>query len=304
MTMNSSPSRKILREIVAFFYYYTGFHYFLMKSYDKRKATILVYHDPSPEVLRAHLEYLSGTFTFIPLGTLVKAIKNKYWSAIPPNSLVLTFDDGHKGNHALLDLFKTYRVQPTLSLCSHIVNTNRHFWWNNGSLDVRELKRMTCEEMFLHLRGQTGFEPEREYPDRQALSLQELRAMSPFVEFGSHTRFHPVLTNCSDERCFHEVADSKTFLEELLQKPIEHFAYPNGDYREREARFVKTCGYHSGRTLDIGRNGIDADPCRLKAIAIEDDASINILRAQISGFFCYLKYSRHRSFRGARPPLL
>jgi len=285
-------------------YYYTGFHFFLMKSCDKRKATILVYHDPTPENLREHLEYLSKTYRFITLSTLVEAIQTRDWSTIPPNALVLTFDDGHKGNRAVLDLLKAYRVMPTISLCSDIVATNRHFWWKNGAMDVAVPKKMNCEEMFLHLREIAGFVPEKEYPDRQALSLDELRAMTPFVEFGSHTRFHPVLTNCDDKRCFHELADSKKFLEELLQTPIEHFVYPNGDYGERETRLVKTCGYRSGRTLDIGRNGVDADPFRLKAIAIEDDASINILRAQISGFFCYLNYARHGSFRGARPPLL
>jgi len=302
--LNSSRPRKFLREFIAFLYYFTGIHYLLMKSFGRKKATILVYHDPTPVILREHLKYLSRSYRFISLSTLVEAIRNRDASAIPPNALVLTFDDGHKGNHALLELFQEYQVTPTISLCSGIVNTHRHFWWKNGAIDVARLKKMACEEMFRQLRLDTGFAPDKEYPDRQALSLDELRAMSPFVEFGSHTGFHPVLTNCDDERCLHELADSKTFLEELLQRQIEHFVYPNGDYGEREIRLLKTCGYRSGRTLDIGRNGIESDPCRLKAIGIEDDASINILRAQVSGFFCYLKYSRHGSFLGARPPLL
>jgi peptidoglycan/xylan/chitin deacetylase (PgdA/CDA1 family) len=300
----SSRARKILREFIAYLYYFSGVHSLLLKLHDRRKATILVYHDPLPEVLRAHLEYLSGTFTFIPLGTLVKAIRCKDWSTIPSNALVLAFDDGHKGNHALLDLFKTFRVQPTLSLCSHIVNTRRHYWWKNDAVEVRKLKRLPFEEMRDLLEREAGFNLRREYPDRQGLNLSELQEMAPYVEFGSHTRFHPVLTNCDDGQCFLELADSQAALEALLNRPIEHIAYPNGDYRTREIQYAKKCGYTSARTLDIGRNGIDADPYGLKAVAIGDDASINILRAQLTGFFGYIKYARYGSFRGLRPSFL
>ena len=295
---------KFLKEIVARVYVYTGAHYFLMKMLDKYKVTIVVYHDPNPESFRAHLEYLSKNHTFISLNTLAEALRRKDWSGIPPHSVVVTFDDGNKSNHGLLKLLKMYRVTPTVYVCSHIVDTHRHFWWKNDGIDVRKLKRYPFDVMTDRLRYQAGFELEREYPDRQALCRFELEEMSPFVDFGSHTRFHPILTNCGDERCLKEIADSKIFLEGLLNRSIEHFAYPNGDYEEREIGYLKQSGYLTGRTLDVGRNSIHADPSRLKAIAIEDDASLPVFRAQLSGLFGYLKYARYRSFRGLRPPLL
>jgi len=296
--------KKTIREVIAAIYVYTGLHYFLLKLLDKKKVTIVVYHDPTPDKFRAHLEYLSRNYCFISLNTLANAIQHKDWSGIPDNSLVVTIDDGHKGNHVLLDLFKYFRVTPTIYLCSHIVGTNRHFWWKNDAIDIPKLKKHPFHNMLDLLRDQAGFELEREYPDRQALNIFELREMSPFVDFGSHTKFHPILTNCNDEDCFHEIRDSKKFLEEILNRPMEHFVYPNGDYGERETNNLIKCGYKTGRTIDIGRNGVETNPYRLKAIPIEDYASINVLRAQLSGFFSYMKYLRYGSFRGLRPPVI
>ena len=75
-----------------------------------------------------------------------------------------------------------------------------------------------------------------------------------------------------------------------MNKPIEHFAYPNGDYGEREIEYVKKCGYKSARTIDCGWNSINTDPFKLKVTGVQDDASINKLCAQISGFFPILRY--------------
>jgi hypothetical protein len=93
-------------------------------------------------------------------------------------------------------------------------------------------------------------------------------------------------------------------LGELLNKKIEHFAYPNGDYSIREIKFLKECGYKSARTLDIGFNDINSNPFKLKAMGVEDDASINILCGQIIGLFGYIRYFRYGSFKRRHPPFL
>lgn len=300
--LNRSRIKRWIREMIATVYIYTGLHALLMFFQGEKKSTIVVYHKPIPEIFRSHLEYFMKHFNVITMDTLVNAIRDKDWSAIPPRSMVITIDDGCKENFHLLRQFQEFRVIPVLSLCSQLVNTRRHFWWEAARpLDVRELKRMPSQEMFSFLREKTGFEPDREYPDREALTLTEIREMSGFVEYGSHSKYHPILTRCDDGTCFQEIAGSKKELEAMLGKPIVHFVYPNGEYGEREVELLRKCGYQSGRTLDIGRNGVDADPYRLRAISIEDNSSINVLRAQLSGFFCYIRYLRHGSFWGKRP---
>ncbi len=296
--------KAFFRKLVAAAYVYSGLYHLRMKWSDRRKVTILVYHDPSPAVLRNHLEYLASRFSFISMDTLSDAIRRQDWTGIPADSLVLTLDDGRRGNYDLLELFASFRVRPTVYLCSHVVDTSRHFWWTHAAAEDPSIKKYPYDDFVASLRAGDGFEPEKEYPDRQALSLAELREMSPRVDFGSHTRFHPVLTKCGEGTSSGEIAGSKESLERRLGRSIEHFAYPNGDYGAREIALLRRSGYGTGRTLDVGRNGPDADPYRLKAMAIDDDAPIVVLCAQLSGFFGYLKYVRYGSFRGMRPPAI
>lgn len=267
-----------------------GIYFIIREVICKNKTTIIVYHDPRPETFKNHIEYLSKHYNFIPLNRLVNAIQKKDKSDIPPKSLVITMDDGFKSNYKLLNIFKTYNITPTIYLCSHIINTNRHFWWKTGYPNLRKLKKMPNDLMFEELRDKVNYEQEKEYLERQALTMSEIVEMLPYVDFGSHSKTHPILINCSKDKCQDEIANSKEYLEHLLGKAIEDFSFPNGDYTSREIQCVKESGYRSARTLNAGWNDINSDICKLKVMVIQDDASINVLCSQISGFFPFLRF--------------
>ena len=114
--------------------------------------------------------------------------------------------------------------------------------------------------------------------------------MSAYAFFGAHTQNHPILINCSDPKCREEIAGSKKELEQLLSQPMVHFAYPNGSYSEREVLLVRNAGFRSARTAEFGWNHVTSNPYRLRAMCVDDDASINVLCAQISGIFAFLHY--------------
>jgi len=297
--------RNLTREIFGFVLGISGIAWALRSIFCRNKATILVYHRPDPRTFKAHLEYLSKRYRFISMDTFLRAIENGKPSDIPPKALVVTLDDGCKSNYDLLAIIKEFKIRPTLFICSHIITTNRHFWWSGmPNSSARSIKKLPTEHALEKLRREAGYEITREYEDRQALCESEILEMEPHVDFGSHSQFHTVLTQCKDEECMDEIRNSKRTLDAHLSKPVEDFAYPNGDYGEREVEYLRACGYRSARTLDVGWNGVDADPYRLKAIGIEDDASINILCGQLTGIFAYLKYLWHGSFSGMRPPFL
>lgn len=276
---------------------FTGIPCIAREVFLRKKATIVVYHSPEIELFKKHIEYLYKRYNFISLNTLINAINSKGWSSIPAKSLVVTIDDGNKDNYKLLEILKEYKIVPTIYLCSHIVNTNRHFWWKTGHLRLQELKGLPHDQMLTSLQDQVGYEPEKEYQNRQALNYVEILEMSPYVEFGSHTKFHPVLTTCSDEKSRDEIVNSKKYLEQLLGKPFEDFCFPNGGYTYREIEYVKESGYRSARTLDVGWNNITSDPYKLKVIEIQDNASLNVLCAQIIGLFPFIRELLHKSRR-------
>jgi len=286
-----------IKEVVGFIIRFFGMSFLIREILCRNKVTIIFYHNPEPSIFKRHIDYLSKRYNFIPLNKLVNAIYSRDWSDIPPKGLVVTIDDGHRGNYKLLKIFKTYCICPTIYICSHIINTNRKFWWATGFRNFQKLKKYNNRSRLITLRNKLGYEQQNEYLTRQALNIKEIKEMLPYVDFQSHSRFHPILTTCTDKESKKEIKGSKNYLENLLNKEIKHYSYPNGDYADREIEYLKGCGYKSARTIDIGWNSINTNPYRLKAMGIEDNASINVLCGQINGFFGYLRYLRYGSFK-------
>ncbi|MGH8642679.1 MAG: polysaccharide deacetylase family protein [Burkholderiales bacterium] len=294
-----------MKETVAKAIHLSGLPFLIRHAIARNRATIIHYHEPRPEALDRHLAWLGRRYTFIPLGRLAQAVHARDWSGIPPYALVVTMDDGHRTNRAALDVFRKHGVVPTLYLCSQIVGTRRHYWFKFPAADVDALMRLPTLERLQRL-AEAGSSPTTQYPEaeRQALSRQEVAEMADAVEFGSHSRFHPVLTMCSDQECAEEIVVSRTEVEALTGRRCDHFAYPNGDYTERELELVRSAGYRSARTIDVGWNGADADPYRLKVTGVADDASVHRLAAQLSGAMGYLGYLRRGSWRGRWPTIV
>ncbi|MYF99312.1 polysaccharide deacetylase family protein [Candidatus Poribacteria bacterium] len=263
-----------------------GIPFLIREWFCKNKVAVLLYHDVQPDIFAKHIDYLSRHYNIISLDLLVTSVHNKDFSDIPPKSVVITVDDGHAGNIALLSIIMQYDIFPTIYVCTQIINTHRHFWFRIPILSKKEkehLKRLPNAERLRHLRQTSNYKPEKEYEDRQALSLNEMKQMMHYVDFQPHTQFHPILPNCTKTECNQEIRDSKVDLEGLLDIKCYHFSYPNGDYTEREIEFVKAAGYRSARTVDIGWNRNNTSPYKLRAIPISDDAGLIRFRAELTG---------------------
>ena len=249
----------------------------------RNRVAILLYHDVNPEIFARHITYLSRHYRIISLDTLVLAIYNKDFSEIPPKSVVVTIDDGHVGNFALLSIIKQHRISPTIYVCTQIINTHRHFWFRIPERSKKEhLKRLPNVERLTRLKQESNFEPEKEYQDRQALNIDEMNRMIQDVDFQPHTQFHPILPHCTETECKQEILGSKADLEKILGVECLHFSYPNGDYTEREIEIVKAGGFRSARTTDLGWNGINTSPYKLQAISISDNAGLVRFRAELT----------------------
>jgi peptidoglycan/xylan/chitin deacetylase (PgdA/CDA1 family) len=288
-----------MRQLLALLVRFSGWPFLLREILFRKRVTIIVYHDPSPEVFEAHLAYLVDRFNVIPLEQLVEAIEDNNWQRIPPKGLVITFDDGHQGNFALLGIIKRYKVPITIYVCSNIVNTGRHYWFLDFAHRAQRLKSLPNRVRLKQLASANGYSPEKDFAERQALSRAEMLDMKlQGVDFQSHTLLHPILTTCTDEECWLEIAEAKKVLENLLEEPVSHFAYPNGNYSEREIAYLKKAGYRSARTVDMGWNGPNTNIYALKSMSISDDATLNEMIAQLSGVFPYFRYLQQGSFTG------
>jgi peptidoglycan/xylan/chitin deacetylase (PgdA/CDA1 family) len=277
-----------VQELVSFLVRWCGFALLVRSTIARRKVSMLVYHDPTPEALERHLRYLSTRYTFVTLGRLATALHAQDWSQIPPRAVVITLDDGRRGNARLTEIFQRFSVTPTIYVCSQIAGTNRHFWF----LDVHDdeaLKALSNRARISQLQAM-GFVQTNEFPslERQALTRGELEVLAGVSEIGSHGRFHPILTRCSEEEAADEIRLSKGEVEALSSRLCMHFSYPNGDYGAFERQVVKEAGYASARTTAPGWNGRDADPYALKAYLVPDDASVNRIATSLSGVPAHL----------------
>src|SRR5262249_48939276 len=153
-------------------------------------------------------------------------------------------DDGHRSNYTLKDVLDKHAMPVTIFLCSGLIGTRRRFWFlhEETTAIVQQLKTVPDDERLAILR-ETSFEETKEFDERQALSVSELRELKSKVDFQSHTVFHPILTRCSSERTEAEIAKSRMELQTMLGNEVYALAYPNGTYSEREIRLAEKAGY-------------------------------------------------------------
>lgn len=263
----------------------TGVASAIRRRAGRSRVGILVYHDPTPERLDAHLGYLrSRDIPVIPLDALVDALHTQDWSEIPGESVVLTFDDGHKRNAELTPVLERHDAHATVYLCSQVIDTHRRYWWNVAEDDRQDLKLVSNEERERLLEERYGFSDTREYDAPDAVSREDLETMKERFTFASHTRFHPILPACTPRRRASEIVDSRDEIEELTGTPCRHFAFPNGDFTDADVALARSAGYRSARSTRMGWNGPDTDPYALRIIGVDDTASVSCLAADLGGF--------------------
>ncbi|HLW88602.1 MAG TPA: polysaccharide deacetylase family protein [Terriglobales bacterium] len=255
----------------------------------RRRVTILVYHKPAPETADRHFEALRRKYNIISLADYL-SYRTDARKHLPPKPLIVTFDDGHESNYALKSILEKHGVRATLFLCSGLVGTNRHFWFETDmSNSVRQRLKRVADDERLGVLSKLGFSETAEYETRQALSASEIEEMKPLVDFQSHTVYHPLLPQCPAPRAATEISDSKIQLEERFRLRIYALAYPNGDYSTRETTAAEASGYTCALTLDNGFNSRETPAFQLRRICINDDAGLAELFVKASGLWGFLK---------------
>jgi peptidoglycan/xylan/chitin deacetylase (PgdA/CDA1 family) len=274
-------------KILCYLLVWTGVSALVRWLKGRGNVTIVLYHAPSPEVFASHVRYLTSAYNIISMDDFLKARQNGN-AGFTKYSLIITFDDGHRSNFGLLPVMRTLPAPPVIYLCSGIINSMRRFWFTLPGIDKASLKKMPNAQRLSTLNSKVGFANEKEYAEREALDIAELTEMKTFVDFQSHTKFHPLLSTCETEEADLEIRTSRTGLNKLLGKEIGHFAYPNGDYSERDVRLVGAAGYKSARTTDIGWNNLHSDLLRLKITGVSDHSDVTMLKAELTGIPGYL----------------
>ena len=114
----------------------------------------------------------------------------------------------------------------------------------------------------------------RQAPAKYApCSWSELREMaeSGFVDIGSHTVTHPILSSITDEESWQELSLSRGQIEEGSGRNPLAFCFPNGmpgDYRPTQVKQIADAGYACSVLASFGLVDQRADPYGLPRIGM------------------------------------
>jgi peptidoglycan/xylan/chitin deacetylase (PgdA/CDA1 family) len=226
----------------------------------------------SPDNFEQQLDVLRRTRRPLPLADFVS---NLISGTLPSDAVAVTFDDGYVDN--LLDgkpRLDAADVPATVFLATGY--SNRPFWWDelsrlvltgqgrkkfelvvNGksTLNARKAVLATIWEA-LRLADDT----ERQRAITQLGSIivnrndvedgprgmtsEEVRELvsDGLVTIGAHTVTHPLLRTLSDFALNYEIAESKLHCEALVDREVNGFSYPHGDFNVDVQKAVSASG--------------------------------------------------------------
>lgn len=119
-----------------------------------------------------------------------------------------------------------------------------------------------------HIGGSNEWDVAAGRPRRQLMSGEQIREWAARgLEFGAHSQTHPNLGACTASQLEQEIAGSRRDLEQLLDQPVETFAYPFGKYDERTRACVQR-SFSAAFTCDTGLNDSQTDLLALRRMIV------------------------------------
>lgn len=153
-------------------------------------------------------EYQRSGYEYISISEVAERMRGKQGKKF----VCITLDDGYANNYEIAyPIFKKYNVPFCIYICEQMIKGERK------------------EDSIEHYRF---------------LSIDQLQALAkePLCTIGGHTRSHVRLTQLSAEQQETEIIGCKEWLEKLLDRPIEDYAYPYGDYNQDTLTIMKKIG--------------------------------------------------------------
>jgi peptidoglycan/xylan/chitin deacetylase (PgdA/CDA1 family) len=282
-----------------------------VRALNRQGCRILVYHRFGEDhtELAKQCEHIRKHYQPVSMRQVADSLRGG--PALPNYAVAVTIDDGYRDfllhGHPV---FSQYKIPVTVFVITGFIDRELWPWWDqitymfqrtqrasisflgreiliSGEIlrvidgvtqSVKRLPRQERNTRILELQKLLDVDlPMNAPPEYEALTWDEVRQLNASgVEFGGHTRTHPILTCISgDAELQDEIAGSKKRLDAELGSLSLHFAYPNGtvaDYDDRTAAAVKTGGFQTAVTL--GRKFVSANADRFRLPRLDADPSL------------------------------
>jgi peptidoglycan/xylan/chitin deacetylase (PgdA/CDA1 family)/glycosyltransferase involved in cell wall biosynthesis len=264
-------------------------------------------HPLSAREFENHLSHLRRFYHVIRLEEAAEYLAAG--RAFPPNSVVITFDDGYRDNltvalpllekHALpaalfvvtsaldgkplwFDLVESwFRDTTVASLCLSWIESELNLETPADRLRSSNRVRTALKSLpggqfpraLAELRSKLRITGRDRQPENSAiLTWDELRSMSSSGVFtiGAHTVSHRLLPTLDDEEIRSEIEESCSRLSQELHQSARFFAYPGGAYNSTAQFFVRNAGIVACANQGSGFNPSGSDLTALRRLGAED----------------------------------
>ena len=246
----------------------------------------------TPEIFARQVAFLTKRHRVVSVGEMVEQMRSG--RGVDPRNVAVTFDDGYEDNYKnAFPILREHGATATFYITTGYVGDAEILWTvalrrairlcsrssvSLSFLDKRTVDLSTDAKKEATIRMITGI-VKRCKPDEVESILAEvheatgsrtdLRARRIMMDWdemremhragmtiGAHTRSHYNLPSLDTSDVAQEVVASRRDIEETLQVPVEHFAYPNGRTDRhcdaRVAKLVAVAGFKSAVTSLFG----------------------------------------------------
>lgn len=246
--------RNILAFLVSLFFIVSGKVRRACKRAMKGDFILSIYfHNPSKKEFESIISWLiKRKFHFISLSDFEKIVAKSM--PFPKGAVLVTVDDGWEPNEVnIAEVANRYQIPVGIFVSTEPVETGNAYWWSYGrealkrgisKQSINELKKVANVDRLTAINRIKDQVP----LSREAMTIGQIQriSQSDFITIGGHTHSHPVLTNCTDDEVREELALSKEKLTLWTNKEVKFFAYPNGDFSDREIGILKELNYKMG----------------------------------------------------------
>lgn len=250
----------------------------------------------SPAVFRQHMQFLADHgYRTISLSALVQSLSQasglkpqvsslSTLNSQPSTKLVaLTFDDGFQNFYTeAFPVLQEFGFTATVFLATAFIGDTRRVFRPRGGL--------RSQPSTLNPQPSTSLD---------CLTWSEVRELARSgIHFGSHTVNHPKLLDLPWTEVRSEILNSKSEIEQRLEKPVTAFCYPYA-FPQAQPEFVHTfretlvhAGYVCCATTRIGRARSGDSAFALKRVPINDLDDTRLLNAKLAGNYDYMSLAQ------------
>jgi len=285
-----------------------------------------------PSWLAEHLDYLSRHYHFLPLSKLLGYYEQH--QLIPPNSVVLTFDDGFRDNFTnLFPILQRYHVPVTVFLATGCVSSGDlplpqkidhlflktkvdslcHVTTNEMPVTLksprdRDIARMAARKVIGHMPrterelsiAELSELLQVEIPRDRMLTWDQVKTMQDGgVEFGAHSYSHPWLPLLSPEEARWEMEASLHDIQHHCGIARPPFVFPANKFTSDLVKMAISVGFRgvvqTRHDLRVNQLGVN-DQFSLSRVGLLHTPGV-ILEAELDGPFHALRGLYHRSLK-------